>query len=54
MFYKKKKKNIPNPKEQVKISQYADNSNFFLRNEESVKKALTFFQNLNKATVEQL
>ena len=42
--------NIPNQKEQVKISQYADDSNFFLKNEESVKKVLTFFQNLNKAT----
>ena len=42
--------NIPNQKEQVKISQYADDSNFFLKNQESVKKVLTFFQNLNKAT----
>ena len=37
--------NIPNQKEQVKISQYADGSNFFLKNQESVKKVLTFFQN---------
>ena len=42
--------NIPNQKEQVKILQYADDSNFFLKNQESVKKVLTFFQNLNKTT----
>ena len=42
--------NIPNQKEQVKILQYADGSNFFRKNQESVKKVLTFFQNLNKAT----
>ena len=43
--------NIPNQKEHVKISQYADGSNFFLKNQESVKKVLTFFQNWSKATV---
>ena len=42
--------NIPNQKEQVKILQYANGSNFFRKNQESVKKVLTFFQNLNKAT----
>ena len=42
--------NIPNQREQVKISQYADDSNFFLKNQESVQKVLNFFQNLNKAT----
>ena len=42
--------NIPNQKEQVKILQYADDSNFFLKNQESVQKVLTFFQNLNKTT----
>ena len=42
--------NIPNQKEQIKISQYAGDSNFFLKNQESVKKVLTFFKNLNKAT----
>ena len=42
--------NIPNQKEQIKISQYAGDSNFFLKNQESVKKVLTFFENLNKGT----
>ena len=42
--------NIPNQKEQIKISQYAGDFNFFLKNQESVKKVLTFFENLNKAT----
>ena len=41
---------IPHQKEQVKISQYADDSNYFLKSQESVKKVLTFFQNLNEAT----
>ena len=34
----------------MKISQYADDSNFFLKNEESVKNTLNFFKTLNKAT----
>ena len=42
--------NISNQREQVKISQYADDSNLFLKNQESVQKVLNFFQNLNKAT----
>ena len=42
--------NIPNQKERIKISQYAGDFNFFLKNQESVKKVLTFFENLNKAT----
>ena len=41
---------IPNQKEQLKISQYADDSNFFLKNEKSVKNVITFFQKLQKAT----
>ena len=41
---------IPNQKEQVKISQYADDSNFFKKTEESVKNTLNFFKILNKAT----
>ena len=41
---------IPNQKNQVKISQYADNSNFFLKKQESVNNVLPFFQNLRKAT----
>ena len=42
--------NISNQREQVKISQYADDSNLFLKNQESVQKVLNFFENLNKAT----
>ena len=42
--------NIPNQKEQIRISQYADDSNFFLKSQDSVKNVLTFFENLNKAT----
>ena len=34
---------------QIKISQYADNSNFFLKNQESVSKILKFFAKRNKA-----
>ena len=41
---------IPNQKEQLKISQYADDSNFLLKNEKSVKNVITFFQKLQKAT----
>ena len=41
---------IPNQKNQVKLSQYADDSNFFLKNQESVNNVLTFFQNLRKAS----
>ena len=42
--------NIPNQKEETRISQYADDSKFFLKNQQSVKNVLTFFENLNKAT----
>ena len=41
---------IPNYKKQLKISQYADDSNFFLQNEESVKNVLKYFQKLKQAT----
>ena len=41
---------IPNQKNQLKISQYADDSNFFLKNQESVNNVLKFFYNQNKAT----
>ena len=41
---------ISNQKSQVKISQYADDSNFFLKNQESVNNVLKLFYNLNKAT----
>ena len=34
---------IPNQKKQLKLSQYADDSNFFIKNEESVKNVLTYF-----------
>ena len=41
---------IPNQRNQLKISQYADDSNFFLQNEESVKNVLNYFQKLQAAT----
>ena len=41
---------IPNQRKKLKISQYADDSNFFLQNEESVKKVLNYFQKLQIAT----
>ena len=41
---------IPNSKKQLKISQYADDSNFFLQNQESVKNVLKYFQKLKEAT----
>ena len=40
---------IPNQKNRVKISQYADDSNLFLKNQESVKNVLKFLKTLNKA-----
>ena len=45
---------IPNYKKQLKISQYADDSNFFLQNEESVKNVLKYFQKLKQATGENI
>ena len=41
---------IPNKTKEIKISQYADDSNLFLKNQESVNKVLQFFEKLNKAT----
>ena len=34
----------------MKISEYADNSNFFLTKQKSVENVLNYFQNLHKAT----
>ena len=41
---------IPNSRKQIKISQYADASNFFLQNQESVKNVLKYFQKLKEPT----
>lgn len=35
---------VPNQKQSVKISQYVDDSNFFLKNQESVKNVTNFFR----------
>ena len=37
---------IPNQKEHLKLSQYADDSNFFLQNQSSVTNVITYFQKL--------
>ena len=42
---------IPNQKKKLKISQYADDSNFFLQNEELVKNVLNYFKKLQTGTV---
>ena len=41
---------IPNNNKELKISQYADNSNFLLTEQESIKLVINFFEKLNKAT----
>ena len=41
---------IPNKTKQTKISQYTDDSNLFLKDQESLNKVLQFFEKLNKAT----
>ena len=41
---------IPSHTKEIKISQYADDSNFLLTDQKSVEKVITFFQNLNKAS----
>ena len=41
---------IPNNNKELKISQYADNSNFLLAEQESIKLVINFFEKLNKAT----
>ena len=41
---------IPNKKEQIKLSQYADDSNFFLKNTKSIQSVLTYFDKVKSAT----
>ena len=41
---------IPNYQNQMKISQYPDDSNFFLKNQESITNVFNFSENLKKAT----
>ena len=41
---------IPNNKKEIKISQYANDSNFLLTKQESIKSVIKFFEKLNKAT----
>ena len=41
---------IPNKSKEIKISQYADDSNFYLKNQESVINVIKFFQKLNLVT----
>ena len=41
---------IPNKKKDIKLSQYADDSNFFLANQELAENFLKFFQKLHLAT----
>lgn len=41
---------IPNNKKEIKISQYGDDSNILLTNEESIQHAITFFQKLKIAS----
>lgn len=41
---------IANKRKEIKISQYADGSNFFLTKEKSVENVLHYFQKLHKAT----
>ena len=41
---------IPNKKQEIKVSQYADDSNFLLATQKSVENVIKFFQKLQKAT----
>ena len=41
---------IPNNKKEIKISQYADDSNLLLTEQESIKLVIKFFEKLSKAT----
>ena len=41
---------IPNKSKEIKIPQYVDDSNFYLKNQESVINVIKFFQKLNLAT----
>ena len=45
---------IPNKKIDIKLSQYADDSSFFLASQESAENVLKFFQKLHLATGEPL
>ena len=40
---------IPNTKKPIKISQYADDENFFLKDQESIKNVLKYFENLKRS-----
>ena len=40
----------PNSKKQVKILQYADDSNFFLQDQNSLRNVLKYFKKLKKPT----
>lgn len=41
---------IPNYTKEIKVSQYADDSNFHLKEEKSTENVLNYFQQLQKAT----
>ena len=41
---------IPNKTNEIKISQYADDSNFLLTEQESVEKVIEYFKKLKKVT----
>ena len=41
---------IPNNKKEIKISQYADDSNFLLTEQKFIKLVIKFFEKLHKAT----
>ena len=41
---------IPNKTNEIKISQYVDDSNFLLTEQESVEKVIEYFQKLKKVT----
>ena len=41
---------VPNYTKQIKISQYADDSNFLLKTQESIEHVFDFFNKLKKAT----
>ena len=41
---------IPNLKKPIKILQYAGDSNFFLKDQESIKNILKYFEKLKEAT----
>ena len=45
-----KRTKIPNKTNEIKISQYADDSNFLLTEQESVEKVIEYFQKLKKVT----